>query len=190
MMTTESSALALRKQELRHHYLALRQAMSSAELLSKSAALSQSLLGWFKQRNFVSQVFLFHGFRGEPRLDRLVLYLSGRLPLALPVCGDNGTMNFYSWEIEDMLVRNRWGIAEPRISGRTPLCPDKQTIMLVPCLSADAQGNRLGYGAGYYDRYLRRWEDKIFTLGILWPEHLHSSQLPAESFDLRLDELI
>lgn len=69
--------------------------------------------------------------------------------LALPVIGESGTMTFRSWQPEDPLRANRYGIGEP-MDGTT-IEPD---TVLVPCVAVDRHGARLGSGKGYYDRWL------------------------------------
>jgi 5-formyltetrahydrofolate cyclo-ligase len=178
------------KKKLREHYLTLRAALSTEEIAQKSEELSLQLIRWFKARKQVHQVFLFAGFGQEPRLDTLTLYLSGRIPMALPVCLPDGRMDFFSWHLDDSLTTNGWGIPEPRSKGRAALLPDAHTVMLVPCLSADRHGHRLGYGKGFYDRYVRESKIRPYTCGIVWPEHIHPSALPADAHDLCLDHLV
>ena len=65
-------------------------------------------------------------------------------------------MNFYKWKKKDILTINKYGIPEPVKS--KIIIPD---IILVPLLAYDKKKNRLGYGKGYYDRYLRKFIKKI-----------------------------
>lgn len=71
------------------------------------------------------------------------------------------------------------GISEPKLS-----CPllskDQIDLILVPCLSADKQGYRLGYGGGYYDRYLKDYEGISL---VLCREKQMSKKIPVEEFD-------
>ena len=62
-------------------------------------------------------------------------------------------MRFYVLEPDARLVRGAYGIAEP--APDAPLCePDAHTLCILPGLSFDTCGNRIGYGKGYYDRFL------------------------------------
>ena len=73
----------------------------------------------------------------------------------LPVVEKKGLMNFYSWKKNDILLLNKYGIPEPIKS--QPIVPD---IMFLPLLSFDRFKNRLGYGKGYYDKYLNKHYSK------------------------------
>ena len=71
----------------------------------------------------------------------------------LPVLKENNTMHFHEWKKNDVLKINHFGMLEPAfLSGH--IVPD---VMLVPLLAYDNQNNRLGYGGGFYDRYLNKY---------------------------------
>jgi len=94
---------------------------------------------------------------------------------------------FREWLQADDLAPSEMGIPEPH-TNRPAGIPD---ILLVPLLAYDAQGNRLGYGGGYYDRTLSelRGERKITAIGIAYSGQEVDS-IPNESFDQRLDWVI
>ena len=71
--------------------------------------------------------------------------------ITLPKIGMNSEMNFFQWSTKDPLSINKFGIPEP-ISNKTKF-PD---ILLVPLLAYDKNFNRIGYGGGFYDRYINR----------------------------------
>ena len=62
-------------------------------------------------------------------------------------------MNFYQWSFKDPLIINKYGIPEP-ISKEIKY-PD---ILLVPIVAFDKNLNRVGYGGGFYDRYIKKFE--------------------------------
>jgi 5-formyltetrahydrofolate cyclo-ligase len=73
--------------------------------------------------------------------------------LALPVCGDDATMEFCPWQPGERLEPNRYGIGEPSTG---PLGIDSIDVVLVPGVGFDPTGTRIGHGVGYYDRYFAR----------------------------------
>ena len=65
-------------------------------------------------------------------------------------------MNFYKWNNKEILKVNKFGMLEP-YKQLNQVIPD---IMLVPLLSYDKNKSRLGYGKGFYDRYLKKYSKK------------------------------
>ena len=84
--------------------------------------------------------------------------------MSLPIIEKNNFMNFYKWSKNDILYLNKFGIPEP-IKSKIVI-PD---IVLVPVLAFDNKKNRLGYGKGFYDKYLRNIKKvypKILAIGV------------------------
>ena len=70
---------------------------------------------------------------------------------ALPVIGDDRAMSYAPWSSTTTLAPNRFGIDEPA-PPVTSLSTDQLDVVLVPCVAVDLDGNRIGFGAGFYDR--------------------------------------
>jgi len=104
----------------------------------------------------------------------------------LPVVEKKGLMNFYSWKKNEILLLNKYGIPQPIKS--KPIIPD---IMFLPLLSFDRFKNRLGYGKGYYDKYLNKYSSrkKIFTVGVAFSFQKYNN-LPINNRDFKLDYII
>ena len=107
--------------------------------------------------------------------------------ILLPVTDKNNLMNFFSWKKNEVLHVGKFGILEPIKS--IPKIPD---LILVPILAFDRNKYRLGYGKGFYDRYLNRYLKKfknIFTVGIAFSFQRHDN-LPVSQKDVKLDYII
>ena len=107
--------------------------------------------------------------------------------ILLPVTDKNNLMNFFSWKKNEVLYVGKFGILEPIKS--MPKIPD---LILVPILAFDKNKYRLGYGKGFYDRYLNRYLKKfknIFTVGIAFSFQRHDN-LPVSQKDVKLDYII
>ena len=110
-------------------------------------------------------------------------YISNR-NLLLPVIKENNSMNFFSWKKNKVLKVNRYGMLEPIRAKHS--VPD---IMLVPLLVFDKNKYRLGYGKGFYDRYLNKYLKKfknILTVGVAFSFQKHH-KLPINNQDVKLN---
>ncbi len=108
------------------------------------------------------------------------------IPIAFPRCDkENSTMQFYILPEGQKLSPGAYGIPEPPEDAS--LCvPDERALCIVPALSYDLAGNRIGYGKGYYDRYLSTFPG--VTVGTAYAAMLLKS-VPTEAHDLPVDWL-
>jgi len=107
--------------------------------------------------------------------------------ILLPVTDKNNLMNFFSWKRNNVLFVNEFGMLEP-IKTQIKI-PD---VMLVPILAFDKYKYRLGYGKGFYDRYLNKYLKKfenILTVGVAFSFQRHH-KLPNNQNDVKLDFII
>ena len=108
------------------------------------------------------------------------------LKLSLPVIKKNKEMDFYNWSTKSLLKLNKYGIPEPEQIKK--VLPD---ILLVPLVAFDNRLYRIGYGGGYYDRYIDKLPNKknLLKIGIA-----HSCQkinrVPINKYDKKLDIII
>ena len=107
--------------------------------------------------------------------------------ILLPVTNKNNLMNFFPWKKNDVLFVNEFGILEPT---KTKIkVPD---VMLIPVLAFDKNKFRLGYGKGFYDRYLNKYSRRlknILTVGVAFSFQRHH-KLPKNQNDVKLDFII
>ncbi len=106
---------------------------------------------------------------------------------SLPIIEKNNVMNFYKWKKNETLIVNKYGIPEPLKTKK--IVPD---IVLVPLLAFDKQKNRIGYGKGYYDKYLYKYfkiHKNILTVGVAF-SFQKSHNLPVNKKDFRLNYII
>lgn len=93
------------------------------------------------------------------------------------------------WPIQDLnaLEKSSFGVLEP-IAGKIPEDIDRAGVCIVPGLAFDQAGFRLGYGRGYYDRFLAD-NPGLFTVGLCY-EELFVEDLPRDEHDLPVDMVI
>ena len=106
--------------------------------------------------------------------------------ISLPIVKKNNQMDFYSWSKKDPFKVNKFGIPEPIPS--KILYPD---ILLVPLVGYDNKLNRLGYGGGYYDRYIEKIDKikKVTKVGLAF-SHQNIKSIPISKYDKKLDFII
>ncbi len=106
--------------------------------------------------------------------------------ISLPKIKKKSQMNFFRWSIKDPLTINNYGIPEP--TSNHVIYPD---ILIVPLVAFDKNNNRLGYGGGFYDRYIKRIKKrkKIITIGLAY-SFQKVKELPISKNDMKLDFII
>ncbi len=116
-----------------------------------------------------------------------VLLDSGK-KVAVPRCeGGPSEMNFYYINSLDELSAGSFGVLEPNSDGEKILTETENTICIVPAFMFDKSGYRLGYGKGYYDRYLSRY--KGTTIGICYSENI-KEELFHGKYDRTVDMIV
>jgi len=107
--------------------------------------------------------------------------------LLLPVIKEGNFMNFSPWKKNAVLRVNKYGILEPiKLKQSIP------NIMLVPLLTFDKDKYRLGYGKGFYDRYLNKYLKKfknILTVGVAF-SFQRNHKLPTNNTDVKLNYIL
>ncbi len=141
------------KKRLRAELIAQRQAMDKALKERADRDIFEQLL---LMVDAAKSVFTYASTPIEVDTRRVIDYcLEKGIPTALPVSGDT-ELDFYYIENTGELSRGRFGIDEPLKIRKA--AADKNTLCIVPALCADGLGYRLGYGRGYYDRFLSGFE--------------------------------
>lgn len=140
------------RHKLRREMLARRNAMPGREARTAAEATARHLAA--------TSVFLSAGrIAGYVALDNeldpaplIELASAAGMEIYLPRVLDACHMEFTRWRPGDRLQENRFGIPEPVSEPAQLLAPEALDLVLVPLLGFDSRGNRLGFGAGYYDR--------------------------------------
>ena len=119
-------------------------------------------------------------------LEILCLLEKQNFKISLPIVKKNNQMNFFKWSNKEPLKINKFGIPEP-VSSKI-LYPD---ILLVPLVGYDSNLNRLGYGGGFYDRYIEKIEKikKVIKIGLAFSCQKITS-VPVNQYDKKLDFII
>ena len=181
------SAIDLEKKELRRQVRERLAGLSPEELRVSDSALFARFLA-LPQVEAAKTIFAFWGIPGkEPDTARLIGELLARgktvgLPRMLP----GHQMEVRRYDPDKPLVRVSFGISEP--GEDCPLLAREEIdLALVPAVCYDRRGCRLGFGGGYYDRWLEGFGG--FTAGLCRRAVLQD-RVPAEAHDARVDVLL
>lgn len=170
------------KSALRVIYKAQRDALSAAERLQENIAIREAISFRLKEGAYEG-LLGFVPFGTEP--DLFPLYKSMSIRIFFPRTRERSIMDFFEWKVGESLIPGRHGIGEPA-SSAPAFDPNLRGLLLVPALAIDAEGYRLGYGGGYYDRFLARFP-RIDHLGICF-SHGYCESLPHEVYDFKLKD--
>tara|TARA_A100001011_G_scaffold149013_1_gene157181 strand:+ start:644 stop:1186 length:543 start_codon:yes stop_codon:yes gene_type:complete len=106
--------------------------------------------------------------------------------VTLPKIKNNYQMDFFHWSTNDPLLINKYGIPES-----TSNKINYPNILLVPLVAFDKHLNRVGYGGGFYDRYIRKLKKKkkIITIGLAY-SFQKVKKIPINRYDIKLDFIV
>jgi 5-formyltetrahydrofolate cyclo-ligase len=179
--------IAQRKAALRKELKAARAALSPAERSAAGRALMTAILD-LPETGMAGTVAAYLGVGTEPETAALVfaLWKQGSYVL-LPVVRPDHDLDWASYEGPDSLaqVPGPPGLLEPTEPARGTGAIASADLVLVPALAADNQGNRLGRGAGCYDRALARVGPAVPTIALLY-DHELIDQVPAGLLDQKV----
>ena len=144
------------------------------KILKKTKNSSKIVGGYYPYNNEVNSIKILKKFENK------------NYTISLPKIKKNSQMNFFSWSTKDPLSINSYGIPEPT--------SDKivyPTILLVPLVAFDKKLNRVGYGGGFYDRYIKKMSKnkKITTIGLAY-SFQEIEKVPINKFDMKLDYVV
>ena len=139
-----------------------------------------------KQKKYSIKTFsLYYPSNNEVNVLSLYqLIKKEKIKILLPIIKNKNQMNFVEWQYLDPLKVNEFGMLEPCLTTK-PLVPD---FMLVPLLAFDSNNNRLGYGKGFYDRFLKN-KKKITTIGVAFSFQEYN-KLPVSNLDIKLNYIL
>ena len=172
----------MNKQELRQSIRAKKRAMTEAEIVSRSAQLAELFLSSEAYRS-AKTIYGYLPYNQEVRtVPMLEQALKDGKRVAVPKCyGDE--MKFIFMEDLSQVEKGYANIPEPIAD--EPVADDETALVLMPGLAFDPQGHRIGYGGGFYDKFLAQ-EPGHPTLALCY-EFQMLEHLETEEFDIPVD---
>jgi 5-formyltetrahydrofolate cyclo-ligase len=144
-------------------------------MLKKKLKKKDYLLAIYYPSNFEINVLKLFDLKKKNKIKTLIPSI------------DKKIMKFSYWKYKDTLKVNKFGLLEPIV--KQSVVPD---IILVPLVAFDNSKFRLGYGKGYYDRYLNKYLKKnktIMTIGVAFSLKKYN-KITIKKFDVKLDYIL
>ena len=175
----------MNKTELRKSIRTRKRAMTEAEIREKSQELGRLFLQSEEYRNARS-IYGYLPYNQEVRtVAMLEQALRDRKRVAVPKCyGDE--MRFIWMEDLSLVEKGYAGIPEPIADG--PIADDETALVLMPGMAFDREGHRIGYGGGFYDKFLAREENHPKVA--LCYDFQMVPHLETEEYDIPVDKVI
>ena len=175
------------KAEARAYFSSLRSSITAEKRKEKSVTVCNAVLS-LTSFSECDTLFLYAPIKSE--VDVYPLFkeaLSRGIKVAFPISiKESSTLDFRFVSAEDELALGAYSIREPR-SDLPRADFTERSICIVPALSFDKNGSRLGYGKGFYDRFLSRFTG--LTIGVTFSE-LKCDLLPTDEFDIPVNIII
>ncbi|MTI88758.1 MAG: 5-formyltetrahydrofolate cyclo-ligase [Balneolaceae bacterium] len=182
------SAIQQQKEELRREILASRDTIPEEVWKRKSDQLVSQLMetDLFLKAQKIHCYVSMNQRREVNTHSFIKKLLAADKEVYVPVTNfEDGTLSHVRLHSFDDLSPNIWGVLEPTDAEKVHI--DVFDLIIVPMVAADKQGNRLGYGKGFYDRFLSHTEG--IKVGLVF-ERFVQKEIPTEDFDVKLDVLI
>jgi 5-formyltetrahydrofolate cyclo-ligase len=179
----------MNKTQLRKQYKELRNSISSEQREISDAIIFKTFLNFLKNIKNINVIAGYMPINNELDIRSLLKSLTKEgYKLCLPFINSNKNMEFKEYKQNKMLVKGRYDILQP-LESLPSIYPD---LIIVPLLACDIQGNRLGYGAGYYDKITEFFNKQghQFLLVSLCYELQVAENLPVDKHDLKLNLII
>lgn len=173
------------KSRLRQEMLQVLKCKSNAERKKEEDEIFREVVAspYFKNAKGIG---VYLSMRHEVGTQKIVDYaLKCQKVVCVPKVLDDSTMVFCRLESSTVFVKNKYGILEPQdfvVVGK-----DDIDLIIVPGLAFHESGHRLGYGKGYYDRYLADFRER--TVGLAFKQQVVGRLWNVDEYDIKIDEL-
>ena len=186
-----SDDITAQKKEMRKKIRQLRDSLSMHDINSKSSTIEAKLWQLINEEQFESIMF-YIAFGSSVRTQDCIAWAidSGKITI-VPVCTEDGRRKLLPCRLLDFqseVAEGKFGIPEPKPEFQRPFPPEKIDLVVVPGLAFDKKGYRIGYGAGYYDRFLARCPQAT-PVGLAYEMQILESTFPS-AWDIPVHKII
>jgi len=182
--------LKAKKELLRHEVLAKRDARSAEERFEKSAEIASRLVK-LSEIIKAESIFTYVSFRSEVDTHRMIdSFLDKGKVVSVPLTDMKKKIinPFIIKSLENDLVPGVFGILEPDLEKIDPVIADKIDIVIMPGAAFSENGCRIGYGGGFYDRFLQQRNITSYALAF---DFQLVDEVPFDpEFDVKVDYIV
>lgn len=192
-MGKEKRPVENEKQMFRKKALGQRSAFTADEVKERSARIVETLMN-LEQFGISRTVLCYNDFKNEVMTERFIQgCLQQGKRVAVPVISGEGrcVKKMLAAEIYSVeeLEPGFYGILEPRKDVLREIAPLEIDLVVVPGVAFDGAKNRMGYGAGYYDRFMKELRKDCLKVGVAFELQVYD-RIPVEEHDVPLDMII
>lgn len=182
----------MQKQDLRKEYLQKRKALTETQV----EGFSKKIHDWFFRSIPVHAYATIHTFLPIKRNNEIDTWLiintlqkDFATDIIIPKSYEDGTMSHYLLTKDTVFEENKWKIPEPSPVSSFQSSVNKIDLVLIPLLCFDKKGYRVGYGKGYYDRFLAECRPDVMKIGLSIFEPVDEIN-DVDEFDVKMDYCI
>lgn len=175
------------KKELRRIFLKTRSELAAEDIIEKSAKIMSRLFSLSEFRGAKTIMFYVDAKNEVKTRDAITRALSEGKRVVVPKVKKGYGLLAIEIKSLDELSPGTFGILEP--AGEKGISPEEIDLVVVPGVAFDKRGNRMGYGAGYYDSFLPKLRPEVKKVAVAFEIQVTDS-LPAEEHDVKMDMII
>ena len=176
------------KNALRKAYKLLRENLSDQEISKQSKKIHDWLFSRIMMHRY-SHIHVFLPIQKQNEIDTTLIVSTLRKDfsptLYLSKSYSDGQLSHHIYEINTTLIRNKWGVLEPEDTSK-PIIETTFDLVFIPLLAYDKHGFRVGYGGGYYDRFLAKCSPDCLKIGLSFFDPIEKIE-DTNEFDIRMD---
>ncbi|NLT96177.1 MAG: 5-formyltetrahydrofolate cyclo-ligase [Clostridia bacterium] len=176
------------KNQTRKHFKDLRDKLEVKDLNANSQAILKKITScslWHEARTIMCYISFGKEVKTRPIIEKA---WQDNKQVIIPVCKPSTKEIIPSLltSFEDLEPRTM-GIMEPKDGKLNPVDPKKIELALIPGVAFDLKGRRIGFGAGYYDRFLPLLKPDTPKVALAHEIQVSSTPLPDDEYDIRMD---
>lgn len=176
------------KKELRKRGIQARNLLTSEKRTTYSVRIAEQVIS-LDEFQRAHTILIYKATAGEVNLELLETSLKAQdKRFVYPYCISKSEMTALQPYDEDAWVTGRYGILEPMPERSREILPEEIDLVICPCTAFDEACNRIGMGAGYYDRYLKLCTNtNIIAVAF---ETQKVKEVPVEPWDRAMEKII